>query len=72
MSNCPPTTRIREMATSQRLVYVNYGAPSDYEQLDAMGVPVKGAKIMTGSNRWSGVFLSAFADSLIAVRSRAS
>src|ERR1700722_11539150 len=31
------------------LVYVNYGAPADYEQLDAMGVSVKGALALARS-----------------------
>jgi N-acetylated-alpha-linked acidic dipeptidase len=38
------------------LVYVNYGSPADYEQLDAMGVSVKGAIVIAryGEN-WRGL-----------------
>ena len=38
------------------LVYVNYGAPSDYEQLDAMGVSVKGAIVVARYGQtWRGI-----------------
>ena len=38
------------------LVYVNYGAPSDYEQLDAMGVSVKGAIVIARYGQtWRGI-----------------
>jgi N-acetylated-alpha-linked acidic dipeptidase len=38
------------------LVYVNYGAPSDYEQLDAMGVSVKGAIVLARyGETWRGI-----------------
>ena len=38
------------------LVYVNYGAPSDYEQLDAMGVSVKGAIVIARyGETWRGI-----------------
>jgi N-acetylated-alpha-linked acidic dipeptidase len=38
------------------LVYVNYGAPSDYEQLDAMGVSVKGAIVIVRYGQtWRGI-----------------
>jgi N-acetylated-alpha-linked acidic dipeptidase len=38
------------------LVYVNYGAPSDYEQLEAMGISVKGAiAIARYGQTWRGI-----------------
>ena len=38
------------------LVYVNYGAPADYEQLDAMGVSVKGAIVIARYGQtWRGI-----------------
>ena len=38
------------------LVYVNYGAPSDYEQLDTMGVSVKGAIVIARyGETWRGI-----------------
>jgi N-acetylated-alpha-linked acidic dipeptidase len=38
------------------LVYVNYGAPDDYEQLDAMGVSVKGAIVIARYGKtWRGI-----------------
>lgn len=38
------------------LVYVNYGAPSDYEQLAAMGVSVKGAIVIARyGETWRGI-----------------
>jgi N-acetylated-alpha-linked acidic dipeptidase len=38
------------------LVYVNYGAPSDYEQLEAMGVSVKGAIVIVRYGQtWRGI-----------------
>jgi N-acetylated-alpha-linked acidic dipeptidase len=38
------------------LVYVNYGAPSDYEQLDAMGVSVKRAIVIARyGETWRGI-----------------
>ena len=38
------------------LVYVNYGAPSDYEQLDAMGVSVKDAIVIARYGQtWRGI-----------------
>ena len=38
------------------LVYVNYGAPSDYEQLDAMGISVKGAIVIARYGQtWRGI-----------------
>jgi N-acetylated-alpha-linked acidic dipeptidase len=38
------------------LIYVNYGAPADYEQLDAMGVSVKGAIVITRYGQtWRGI-----------------
>ncbi len=38
------------------LVYVNYGAPTDYEQLDAMGVSVKGAIVIARYGKtWRGI-----------------
>ena len=38
------------------LVYVNYGAPTDYEQLDAMGVSVKGAIVIARYGQtWRGI-----------------
>jgi N-acetylated-alpha-linked acidic dipeptidase len=38
------------------LVYVNYGAPSDYEQLEEMGVSVKGAiAIARYGQTWRGI-----------------
>jgi N-acetylated-alpha-linked acidic dipeptidase len=38
------------------LVYVNYGAPSDYEQLAAMGVSVKGAIVIVRYGQtWRGI-----------------
>jgi N-acetylated-alpha-linked acidic dipeptidase len=38
------------------LVYVNYGAPTDYEQLDAMGVSVKGAIVISRyGETWRGI-----------------
>jgi N-acetylated-alpha-linked acidic dipeptidase len=38
------------------LVYVNYGAPSDYEQLAAMGVSVKGAIVIARYGQtWRGI-----------------
>jgi N-acetylated-alpha-linked acidic dipeptidase len=38
------------------LVYVNYGAPSDYEQLDRMGVSVKGAIVLARYGQtWRGI-----------------
>jgi N-acetylated-alpha-linked acidic dipeptidase len=38
------------------LVYVNYGAPSDYEQLEAMGVSVKGAIVLVRYGQtWRGI-----------------
>jgi N-acetylated-alpha-linked acidic dipeptidase len=39
-----------------RLVYVNYGAPADYDQLDAMGVSVKGAIVIARYGQtWRGI-----------------
>ncbi len=38
------------------LVYVNYGAPSDYEQLESMGVSVKGAIVIVRYGQtWRGI-----------------
>jgi len=38
------------------LVYVNYGSPADYEQLDAMGVSVKGAIVIARYGlTWRGI-----------------
>ena len=38
------------------LVYVNYGAPADYEKLDAMGVSVKGAIVIARYGQtWRGI-----------------
>ena len=38
------------------LVYVNFGAPSDYEQLEAMGVSVKGAIVIARYGQtWRGI-----------------
>lgn len=38
------------------LVYVNYGAPSDYEQLEAMGISVKGAIVIARYGQtWRGI-----------------
>jgi N-acetylated-alpha-linked acidic dipeptidase len=38
------------------LVYVNYGAPSDYEQMEALGVSVKGAiAIARYGQTWRGI-----------------
>ena len=38
------------------LVYVNYGAPTDYEQLAAMGVSVKGAIVLARYGQtWRGI-----------------
>ena len=38
------------------LVYVNYGTPADYEQLDAMGVSVKGAIVIARYGKvWRGL-----------------
>jgi N-acetylated-alpha-linked acidic dipeptidase len=38
------------------LVYVNYGAPTDYEQLDRMGVSVKGAIVIARyGETWRGI-----------------
>ena len=38
------------------LVYVNYGAPADYERLDAMGVSVKGAIVIARyGETWRGI-----------------
>jgi N-acetylated-alpha-linked acidic dipeptidase len=38
------------------IVYVNYGAPSDYEQLAAMGVSVKGAIVLVRYGQtWRGI-----------------
>ena len=38
------------------LVYVNYGAPADYEVLDAMGVSVKGAIVIARYGQtWRGI-----------------
>ncbi|HEV2275535.1 MAG TPA: transferrin receptor-like dimerization domain-containing protein [Acidobacteriaceae bacterium] len=38
------------------LVYVNYGAPSDYEQLERMGISVKGAIVIARyGETWRGI-----------------
>jgi N-acetylated-alpha-linked acidic dipeptidase len=38
------------------LVYVNYGAPADYQQLEAMGVSVKGAIVIVRYGQtWRGI-----------------
>lgn len=38
------------------LVYVNYGIPEDYEQLDRLGISVKGAIVITRYGRsWRGI-----------------
>lgn len=38
------------------LVYVNYGVPQDYEQLERMGVPVKGAIVVARyGGSWRGI-----------------
>jgi N-acetylated-alpha-linked acidic dipeptidase len=38
------------------LVYVNYGAPTDYEQLESMGVSVKGAIVIARYGQtWRGI-----------------
>ena len=38
------------------LVYVNYGAPEDYEELDRMGVSVKGAIVIARyGETWRGI-----------------
>jgi N-acetylated-alpha-linked acidic dipeptidase len=38
------------------VVYVNYGAPADYEQLEAMGVSVKGAIVLARYGQtWRGI-----------------
>jgi N-acetylated-alpha-linked acidic dipeptidase len=39
-----------------RLVYVNYGLPRDYEELDRLGVSVKGAVVIARyGNSWRGI-----------------
>jgi N-acetylated-alpha-linked acidic dipeptidase len=39
-----------------RLVYVNYGLPRDYEELDRLGVSVKGAIVIARyGNSWRGI-----------------
>lgn len=39
-----------------RLVYVNYGLPSDYEELDRLGISVKGAIVIARyGNSWRGI-----------------
>ena len=44
------------MHISAPLVYVNYGAPSDYEELAAMGVSVKGAIVIARYGQtWRGI-----------------
>ncbi|HKO03809.1 MAG TPA: transferrin receptor-like dimerization domain-containing protein [Candidatus Acidoferrales bacterium] len=41
---------------SAPLVYVNYGLPADYEQLDRLGVSVKGAIVIARyGNSWRGI-----------------
>ena len=38
------------------LVYVNYGTPADYEQLDRLGISVKGAIVITRyGDSWRGI-----------------
>jgi N-acetylated-alpha-linked acidic dipeptidase len=38
------------------LVFVNYGLPKDYEELDRLGVPVKGAIVIAKyGNSWRGI-----------------
>ena len=38
------------------LVYVNYGAPADYEQLDRLGISVKGAIVIARYGAtWRGI-----------------
>jgi len=38
------------------LVYVNYGIPEDYEQLDRLGIPVKGAIVIARyGGSWRGI-----------------
>ena len=39
-----------------RLVYVNYGLPRDYEELDRLGISVKGAVVIARyGNSWRGI-----------------
>ena len=57
VSSCRRTTRTQAMAdVTAPLVYVNYGAPDDYEKLAAMGVSVKGAiAIVRYGQTWRGI-----------------
>ena len=56
-SSCRPTTPTRSTATSTApLVYVNYGVPADYEQLERMGISVKGAIVIARyGESWRGI-----------------
>ena len=52
-----PTTPTRSTATSPApLVYVNYGRPEDYEELDRLGISVKGAIVIARyGESWRGI-----------------
>ena len=54
---CPPTTRIPiDGDVTAPLVYVNYGVPADYEQLERLGVSVKGAIVIARyGHSWRGI-----------------
>ena len=46
----------RDGEVTAPLVYVNFGAPADYEQLEAMGVSVKGAIVIARYGQtWRGI-----------------
>ena len=56
-SSCRPTTRTRTTAMSPApLVYVNYGVPADYEELERRGISVKGAIVIAQyGGSWRGI-----------------
>ena len=56
-SSCRPTTPTRSTATSPApLVYVNYGVPEDYEELERRGIDVKGTIVIARyGGSWRGI-----------------
>ena len=56
-SSSRPTTPTRSTATSPReLVYVNYGVPEDYEELERRGIDVKGKIVIARyGGSWRGI-----------------
>jgi len=56
-NNCRYTTRTSiDGEVTAPLVYVNYGIPADYEELDRLGISVKGAIVIARyGGSWRGI-----------------